>query len=272
MGSKRSLSVSQYKTYRDCPQQWYLIKVAGAWQRPAAWFVQGSAFHAAAEAREKSGRTLTLEEMEDVYKKSFVEEVKKYTHGTEEKKFADATPNLSWWFASGPYGGEADLERRFGIGLAQVAKYPAWYEKHPEEVIWTAPDGTPGVELPFDIDLDGVRVRGYIDALIMNTKTGRKTVRDNKTGKSPGDEFQLEVYKIAEEIQHGEEFTHGDYWMAVSGKPTIPYDLRETTRERITEQFHWLAEQIEAERFDPDPEPSKCNFCGVASACPIFLH
>ncbi|GAB4588705.1 RecB family exonuclease [Nocardia sp. IFM 10818] len=255
----RSLSVSQLKQYERCAYGYRLGRLERVWERPAAWLPQGTAVHAAAEAYERSGRTMTVEQMQEVYRKVYAEEVEKY---------AATTPNFEFWFRSGPYKGEVDIERRFLLGLEQVARYPAWYEKYPDEQIWIAPDGTPAIELFFKIDLDGIEVRGYIDAVIQFQSTGRLRVRDTKSGKSPGDDLQLGVYAVAVAETYGvEPPATGDYWMGVSGKATKPYDLTHWTRERVTEEFHRLADNIVNERFDPDPEQAKCMFCAVSASC-----
>lgn len=257
------LSVSQYKTYTRCPYSWKLQKIDKVWQRPAAWLAQGTAVHAAAEAYERSGRTLPLGEMLDVFRQSYTDEISEYT---------DDTPNFDWWFASGPYRGAQDIERRFLLGLEQTGKYPAWYEKHPDEVVWIAPDGTPGIELGFDIDLDGIQVTGFIDVIIIDAETGELTVRDNKTGNQPGDDFQLATYAVAVELAYGVDRPRmGDYWMGRTGKPTFPFDLSAWDRDRITAEFRQLADNIQAERFAPDPEPAKCRFCPVAESCEFAL-
>jgi len=250
------LSVSQYNQYKRCPYSWKLSRVDKAWQRPAAWLPQGSAVHEAAEMYEKSGRTMTLDEAQDVFRESYAREVEKYT---------EKTPNFNFWSRSGPYAGEADIERRYGIGLEQVEKYISWYDKHPEEVIWIAEDGTPGIEIGFDIDLDGVLIRGFIDAVIQ--EESKVVVRDNKTGNKPGDDFQLAVYSVALQEQYGVHVPTGDYWMGRTGKPTMPYDLTGWTRERVRDEFKELQRAIEAEEFEPDPEQSKCMFCDVSYAC-----
>lgn len=255
-------SVSQINQYTKCPYSYYLDRIQKVWSRPAAWLAQGSAVHVAGEMYERSGRSMTLEEMQDVFRESYVEEIAKYT---------EETPNFEYWFSSGPYGGEADTERRYGLGLEQCERYQTWYRNHPEEVIWLADDGTPGIEIGFDIDLDGVLVRGYIDAVIHNTETGKVIVRDNKTGNTPGDDFQLGVYGVALNVEYGiEPPTEGDYWMGRSGKPTYPYDIGEWTREKVTERFHELEDNIQAGNFEPDPEPSKCAFCSVNASCSFF--
>lgn len=297
-----SRSVSQYNQYKRCPYAYKLSRIDKVWQRPAAWLPQGSAVHEAAEAWERSGRTMTLEEAQAAYTASFDREVGKYTA---------ITPNIEWWTRSGPYTAARDIPRRYEIGLEQTAKYLSWYTKHPEQEIWIAPahtdpkcaivdqsqalvvDGerqwvhavdcecaepTPAIELEFRVDLDGVPVRGFIDAVIREVTSSDPeefreeiTVRDNKTGNNPGDDFQLAVYKVMLETQYGVVIEQGDYWMGRSGKPTIPYDLTDWTRERVTEAFHELEANIQAERFEPDPEPSKCKFCDVSLSCKFAM-
>ncbi|WP_218951912.1 RecB family exonuclease [Amycolatopsis anabasis] len=247
--------MSQYKEYKDCPYRYYLNRRERAWQRPAAWLPQGTAVHKAAEEWERSGRAMSLADAQDVFRETYAASV---------NEMCEDTPNLDFWYRSGPYRGEVDIERRYGLGLGQVEKYIEYYTvKAPDEVIWITPDGEPAIELEFDIDLDGVRVKGFIDQVV----DGKP--RDIKTGNKPGDDFQLGVYGVALEVEHGLKPTEGDYWMGRSGKPTVPYDISEWTRERVTEEFHRLDENIQAERFDAKPEPSKCGFCSVATACPF---
>lgn len=255
------LSYSQYGTYQKCAYAWYLQKRKKVPQRPAAWLAQGTAAHAAWEADERSGRTLTPEAVETVFIDSYADEIARY---------AEEWPNFGYWFASGPYRGKVDIERRFGLGLAQLPGYRRWYDAHPSEVVWVAPDGTPGIEMEFDLDLDGVTVRGYIDLLI-DAGNGNVLIRDNKTGNAPGDEVQLAVYGVAVEDRYGVKPEFGDYWMGKTGKATARYDLTEWDRARITGMFHDLADRIDDERFDPSPEPSKCRMCSVSAECDFSL-
>ena len=270
-------SVSQLKLYERCPYAYKLSRLDGVWQRPAAWLPQGSAVHEAVEAWERSGRTMSVEDTQDVFRESYMTHVNTY---------CEIAPNFDSWFKSGPYGGELDIERRFQIGLEQTAKYIDWYTDHPTEVIWIAPDGTPGIELGFDIDLDGVLVRGFIDAIIEDTSDKvlsydglgvhvgnprsqpKLIVRDNKTGNHPGDDFQLAVYAVALQEMYGTFGPYwGDYWMGRSGKPTLLFDLRDWTREKVSQKFRELEDNIIAGNFEASPEPSKCRFCDVAWAC-----
>src|SRR5690606_39770377 len=63
----------------------------------------------------------------------------------------------------------------------------------------------------------------------------------------------------------------GGYLMAgkknVKNSRYIEADISHFNKEMLTKEYHWLDENIKAERFDPDPEPSKCMFCSVRTAC-----
>lgn len=251
-------SVSQLNEHDKCGYRYRLNRIDKAWRKPAAWLPQGLGVHEAVESFEKSERTMTLPQMEDVFTESYA----KHTN-----RLAEDVPNFRYWFRSGPYDGEADIERRYGIGIEQVAKYKAYTEKKPEETPFRFDDGSLCVEWPFEMEVGGVPVRGYVDAIVWDSELKQWVARDVKTGKSPGDEKQLAVYGIAFEKATGIEIDHGDYWMARTGKPTIPYDLTEWPEQRVAEEFQRLDEAVKAEVFEPDPEPDKCRFCDVNTAC-----
>lgn len=259
-------SVSQLNQYVRCPQAYKLGRIDKVWARPAAWLPQGSAFHAVAEEYEKrlvAGDTMGFDAALDLFREE-------YANGIND--LCDVTPNFEWWFWSGPYSGERDVERRYEIGLEQVEKFIGWRHAEGQE-IWVTPDGTPAIELEFAVELDGIMVRGFIDAVVV--VDGELRVRDYKTGNSPGDDFQLGVYAMAIEMLFpGHRITTGDYFMAGKkgkpAKPTAPYDLTHWTRDKITARFHEVEEQIQAGNFEPLPEPSKCGFCDVNRSCPVF--
>ena len=252
-------SVSQHNTYNQCAYRYKLERLDRVWQRPASWLSQGTAVHAALEAWERSGRTMTIEEAQEVFKEE-------YAKANDE--MMEITPNLDYWFASGPYKGAVDMERRFGIGLGQVADLIGWYDKHPEEKVWVTPDGTPAIELEYNVELGGVPVRGFID-LIMETPDGL-VVRDIKTGNKPGDEFQLATYAAAMKQMYDVEIKTGDYFMGRTGKPTVPYDLTEEIP-LVPEKYKDMNAKVEAGEFPADPDPKKCNFCGVRTSCEFAL-
>lgn len=264
-------SVSQINQYTRCPMAYKLSRIDKEWARPAAWLPQGSAVHTVLEHVELSiieGKPMELEEAKELFRSEYAKEVHRYTDGPDE---ARRTPNLNWWTWSGPHNGPADIERRWGIGQEQIEKFYAWRAGHAREV-WVTPDGKPAIELYFEIELSGIKVRGYIDAV--DVVDGKLRVRDYKTGNSPGDDFQLGVYSVAIEILYGVKPLLGDYYMAgkkgAKAKTTVPYDLSEWTVEAVTARFHEVEKFIQAGEFPALPETDKCKFCDVSRACPVF--
>lgn len=259
-------SVSQINQFTRCPMAYKLARIDKVWARPAAWLGQGKAFHGVAELSEiweSYEMPLTLDEAKDIFRVLYAQEI---GESTEE------TPNFEWWFHSGPYGGERDIERRYHIGLEQVEKFFGWKALANQE-IWVTPDGTPAIELSFKIELDGILVRGFIDAVVV--VNGELRVRDYKTGNTPGDDFQLGVYALAISMVYGVDAPKtGDYYMAgKKGKKAVvtdPFDLTEWTREAVTARFHEVEAQIQSSTFEALPEPDKCNFCDVSYSCPIY--
>jgi putative RecB family exonuclease len=212
------------------------------------------------------GLPLSLEGAMDIYR---------WFYARDTNEMSDVTPNFDWWFWSGPYNGERDIERRYDVGLEQVEKFLAWRE-HTGQEIWITPDGTPAIEIYFEIELDGILVRGFIDAVVViQTPAGTYLrVRDYKTGNTPGDDFQLGVYALAIEMKYGIRPSQGDYFMVgkkgVKPKLTPPKNLSHWTREAVTERFREVEDRIQAGDFEPDPEPGKCGFCDVNYSCPVF--
>lgn len=255
-------SVSQLKELWDCGYRYYLHRVhedpdepdGRVWQKPAAWLPQGIAVHEAAEAYELSDRTMTLAEVERVYANAYA---------AHTNRLAADTPNLNYWFASGPYRGPQDIERRFLIGKEQCGKYLAFYDKNPHDKPMVVGDANAkAVEYPFTLTFGDVPVRGVIDYIREDGKP-----RDNKTGNRAGDPFQLGVYAGVIEQVFDIKPTTGDFWMGKTGKITFPHDLTEYTQDYLADIFGEADQDIKLERFDPDPEPSKCMFCSVAAAC-----
>jgi putative RecB family exonuclease len=286
MSEKPLRSVSQLKQYEKCPQSYKLARIDKVWQRPAAWLPQGTAVHEVLEWVEKCfaehGKLPPIEEALAMFDKAYARDVNAFT---------DITPNFEWWAQSGPYRGKEDVERRWAIGREQIEKFYGW-RKVDGQTIWTTPgrgvcateawrdesckeceQPKPAIELSFNIELDGILVRGFIDAVVV--VDGELRVRDYKTGNTPGDDFQLGVYSLAVAKKYGVEQPRlGDYYMAgKKGKKAVvtkPYDLTEWTEEKVTAAFRGLEDNIQAGNFDPDPEPDKCRFCDVSYSCEFF--
>lgn len=255
-------SFSQWSQYSQCAYAYQLARLDKAWQRPAAWFPMGTAVHAGAEAYERSGRTLTDPELVDVFTTSYWSEIDEYL---------EVCPNTDYWFASGPYKGPEDIQRRFLLGQEHVIRYKAWYDKHPEEKVWVLPDGRPGIEIPFLIDLGGIPVRGVIDFItwIQGKWLGP---RDNKSGNRAGELRQIKLYgQVLEDyyahIGQPVEVKYGDFFKTKTGKPTVKYDLTTLTRDDLVVDYQTLDAGVRAGDFPPNPSADNCWSCTVRDSC-----
>lgn len=259
-------SWSQLEQYDRCPYAYYLARIERVWKRPAAWLPMGTAVHYAAEMWEKSERKAAPVVVRAWFKDKYREEV---------DHMLESTPNTRFWQSSGRYGGAEDIPRRHKVGLEHVDRYLAWYDKHPDEVIWTTPDGTPAIELSFRLNLGGVEVRGMLDQAVMKDphstndgqiKHGQVVARDIKTGNSPGKVEQLSLAGVAITAADPETVpTKGDFFMSKTGYPTYPYDLINV--DVLTEKFVTMNDAVLAGDFPAKPEDAKCDRCDVADSC-----
>lgn len=259
-------SYSQLGAYDRCPYMYYLERVEKVWKKPAAWLPMGTAVHSAAEAWELSGRVMTPEEAQQVFREAY--------RASTDHLLAE-TPNTKYWFASGPYKGAEDIARRYRLGQEHVARYIAWYEAHPDQKpIEYVENGETkiGVELPFTLKIGGVQVRGFIDWVGYKDQGRKLIVRDNKTGNTPGGPDQLATYALAVEARWalpdiGVHVEEGDFFMTRTGKPTIPYALTKAVKVQLAEDFAAMDEGVKAGNFPAKPEASKCMFCSVRDSC-----
>jgi len=249
-------SVSQTEQYEKCGYQYYLQRVEKVVPRPAAWSFQGTAFHSAAEALEKSGRVMEEDEAIQLFSDQYSALV---------NRALDKEPDLGRWLTVGGKPAGQDIEDRYQLGQEQVRQYVRW-SKENQPCIWEDIEGTPtmGLELYFKADFGGVQVRGYIDQLIREDD-GTIRVRDLKTG-STKSHFQLETYKVAVEKQWGMEVNRGDWYLAKEGRLSKPVDLCEVTEEQVAKRYVAMDQGVKAGDFPASPG-FHCRFCDVSHAC-----
>ena len=262
---KKPRSWSQLEQYTACPYSYYLERIEKVWSRPAAWFPMGTAVHSVAEAYERSGRKMSRVVAKAVFKETYADETNEYL---------DETPNAVFWHSSGRYRGPEDIIRRYGVGLEHVDRYIDYCEAHPQERIAVRSDGEPALELYFEIDLDGVTVRGYLDQAVQ-IDANKIKARDIKTGANPGKPMQLSIYDIAlEEMFPGMLIEPGDFLMTRAKTKAKPVAFTVEASERfgrneVSDRFNDMEESLKAENFEPKPGPD-CRQCGVNNSCPFY--
>lgn len=245
-------SPSQLNEYGRCPYAYYLSRRLRVWKRPAAWLAHGTAVHKAMEVWEQSGRTMTEEQVLQVFRDEYTAQI------NEELK---ATPNPKSWYSSGPYNGLKDIPRRYEVGQTHVRNLLSYYDKNPDMVPDVLPDGGQGVEYEFESHFGGVKVVGYIDLVYSGVPY------DYKTGSMPGGDEQLATYAGVLKQSFDIPFSNGFYFMAKAGKPTKAYDLTGWSLGRLSDVYGSLDEKIKAEEFNPTPSPEVCGRCPVSTSC-----
>lgn len=253
--------------FGGCSYSFYLGRIEKVWKRPAAWFGMGTAVHAGAEFWERSNRTATLDELNDVFYRVYSEETNRYL---------EETPNTDLWMHSGRYDGATDIDRRRKLGPQHLANLVGWYEQHDDQIPWSLPDGTPAVELPFEIELGTVQVRGVIDWIgwVSADRTIEGlTPRDIKAGSTPGKPMQLKIYGIAVEayLEHlgydDPSVRFADFFMTKEGKPKGGTDISQVSKDDVVVAFERMDAGIAAGDFPPNPSPDLCRRCSVNYTC-----
>ncbi|MEU7830322.1 PD-(D/E)XK nuclease family protein [Nonomuraea sp. NPDC049129] len=256
----RRTSVSRLTSIARCGTAFELERIEKLPSLPAGWTIGGIAVHEAADAWEKSGRTMGVMDAVEVFKESWRHEIAK-----ADEKFPDRTR----WLVGGRKKVQKDLEDRYEGGIGQVADYIRHNLLDKRLVPYELPDGSPAAEVGFEIEFEGVTVRGYIDLVLRDVETGQILVRDIKTGsKAPQVPFQLIVYRQAVNEIFGEDVTWGDFFMTKEAKPTSPIDLTTLDLVWIGRWFRRAVEMEERRHFLPNPGDA-CRTCGVSPYCPL---
>lgn len=131
--------------------------------------------------------------------------------------------------------------------------------------LWVTPQGTPAIELVFNVDLDGVLIKGALDR-IMVLPDGNLVVLDIKTGaRTPSSDFQLGIYAVAMEETLGIKPRYGTYWDARKGVTTELINLDKWTRERVSEIVGMFDKARRAGIFIPNFD--HCKMCNFTNDC-----
>lgn len=255
-------SFSQFQTYAKCSEQYRLQKVEKAPQAMTAWAPQGVAFHTGMEEWEKSGRALTEDEVIDIA----LADYDRIIAAQREKAPDDAD-----WLTGGRTKPQVDIERRREKVIEQVRGYMAYSLEHEHEFRPAElPDGRPAVEVPFDLSINGVKVKGFIDLVLYWPERDALTVRDLKTGtKLPNDPLQLSVYGLAWYRYFGDIIEYGDFFMCKNNAPTAPYYLLDYP-ETVIGAWLEMMDTSEKQGLYLPASGDHCRVCPVRKYCSLM--
>lgn len=192
------LSYSSLSTYAECGELWRLTRGLKLGDNFAWWAnVGGSAVHELTEFhdRRRMGEPVDIPEFAEVF-------------GRLEQEYRDAGVELR---ASGSYrvemqwtGGPNKKDREWWMiyGPLMVDAYLAWLETNDWDLV--------GIEVPFDVVIDGESRVGHIDRVFV-TPDGQVVIIDLKTGKKVASKLQLGTYRAGYLAKTGLEADWGYY-------------------------------------------------------------
>src|SRR5882672_9536688 len=153
------VSLSQLNSWLACGERYRLDRIDRAQETPAAWSVQGTAYHQAIEYYEFYDREPALDQIQQEYLDRYDEQI---------SYLVETTPDLDQWMTgSRSRRGAEDIDHRRALGVQQVELYYTWSLDTIDQV-WTLPTGDKAVEVPFELDLDGLIVKGQVDQVLYN--------------------------------------------------------------------------------------------------------
>lgn len=252
-------SASQVNTYVGCGESYRLKYVEKVPQPPAAWLAQGTAYHETIAYWEESGRS-PLVNVSATYEKFYNAEI---------QKMKEKEPDLRNWLKAPKKKTEDDITERLDRGKRQCLDYVIFAESN-DFIIKDIDEYTLGVEVPFEITLNDILIKGAIDQ-ILDRRTG-VGVRDLKSGNRESANLQLGIYKIAVEKIFGWEVTEAGFFYAKDSKIVnlTDRDLARYTEAYVSDLLSALDRGIKNQVFIPNPG-SQCLLCPVKKHCREFI-
>ena len=252
---KDYVSHSAMTTWLGCGWNYYLSRVQNLAENPSYWLVGGKSVHTCTEIYDLD-KYIGDFNPTAVFLAEWNKEFEAANNGMPFRAGGRATkayPNkedASWWLAEGP---------------KMVDYWVQWRETSGYQP-YIMPNGIPAVETELLQEIQGVKVRGYLDRLMVSP-AGELTVIDIKTSsQEPKSNAQLGTYATLVEKLFGVRPTKGAYWMARTGELSNPVDLSHYTESRLGVQLNGFKKAVENNIFIPNPG-FMCGTCSVNRAC-----
>lgn len=270
-----------------CGAAYWYERVLGKPSRPGWAMMGGSALHEASEAWDYGviddglvdDSPEYLQTLFDAaFDKQIADTLEKSPFPREEwnvsgreiktKVTMDGGPNRkdeAWWRAMGPEMLRLWVAWRLTSGW-EIAVWNFDEDGHDRGILH-------GIEVPFEVDVAGETVRGYVDRVLSRynptTQATDYLVVDLKSGREPDDTSQLGIYRYGLAKQYGIDPEWGSFWLGGSGAATALTNLRALWPDARVEQRYRKARLIQlAGAFTHKPS-NLCGSCGVREYCPI---
>ena len=238
---KMVYSVSQLKTYEQCPKKYlyqYIYKIPTGSKH---YFDFGTSMHSVLEeiqplAKKLNEKELTLRGLSELSKQWIS---KSYIDAKQEKEY---------------------YEKGIDIIKSFVKKEQTLFKN----------STTISLEKKFEFTVEGKRILGFIDRIekedndvfILDYKTSNSKELKSKLKEN----IQLYVYAMAMKYDNINPKKMGLWYLIHDEIDSIEFD--ETILEKIKKTILNLIDNIESEKFDPNPSYFNCTYCDFNTICP----
>jgi len=249
---KDYVSHSAINTWLNCGWQYYLSRVHHVPENPSYWLVGGKAVHECTEKYDFGHLKDVNEDFLEAWNRNYEQSDNglPFRAGGRATKAYPDKEDASWWLQHGPQ---------------MVSDWITWRHESGYQM-FVLPEGEQAIETELSQELAGVKMRGFLDRLMVSPD-GEVVVVDIKTGsKAPGTDTQLGTYAILVEKTFGVKVTKGAYWMSRTGELTPLIDLTHHTEARLASHINGFKRAIENKIFLPNPG-FMCGTCSVNKAC-----
>lgn len=127
--------------------------------------------------------------------------------------------------------------------------------------------GEKALELEYEIELDGIPIKGAVDRVQWWPERGYATIEDLKSGNlEEWDRRQLGVYAYALRTVYDIPIRWGRYWFTKTDQPSEWFDLRRYDKNYLISIFNDLDAIIDQRLLLPNPG-EHCKLCDVRPWC-----
>lgn len=231
------ISFSQYQMWKGCQFRWklnYIDKLS--MQSPSVALIFGTAMHEVLQAFLEKLYSTTVQEANDLPVEQMLHDcmLKEYTTMREQN-------------GGGHFSTAAELSEYYSDGV-QILR---WFKSHRNEFFMKKDWELVGIELPIEVfpveSRPTVRLVGYLDLVMRNTKTGKIVIYDFKTSTKGWSKWAK-----ADKIKTAQLVLYKTFYAQQFQIPPENIDVQYLILKRkIDEDAEYLAMKKRIQRFEP---------------------
>lgn len=199
-------------------------------------------------------------------------EIGRRTFLTEFDSLLDQHPQAEWRMSGAKTKSPENENFWRTNGPKWVEGYYKWRMANPYYRVATLPNGSPAIEVAFNVKVPNsdVVVKGYADRVFIDTRDDSKLIVDLKSGKTgQASPMQLGFYRLGWSLLFGEDIRWGAYYDARKASLDAIYDLDQFPVDMIARWLRNADKQIRQNIFLPDVSRD-CGWCSVREHCYIW--